>query len=121
LFEACRMIEERLNANALSPHILDGIAVDDGIYPHMAAIAFSNFGSFNYRCGGSLISRRHVLTAAHCVNSVELTPVHVRLGTVNIDKVNAYYQDIPIIVSELNVHTYYICIIKYIFISAERF
>jgi len=96
------MIEDRLNANALSPHILDGVAVDDGIYPHMAAIAFSNFGSFNYRCGGSLISRRHVLTAAHCVNSVELTPVHVRLGTVNIAQVNANHQDIAITVSKSN-------------------
>lgn len=71
--------------------------MSDGFYPHMAAIAFNSFGTIAYRCGGSLISKRHVLTAAHCVNLE--TPTHVRLGTVDIDKVNNNYQDIDIKVS----------------------
>lgn len=100
---ACRNYETGMREPSLTPHILKGIPVDDGVYPHMAAIAISSIGTIRFRCGGSLISNRHVLTAAHCVNDVNEPPVYVRLGTVNIEKVNDFYQDVNITVS----NTYY--------------
>lgn len=96
---ACRNYENGLREPSLTPHILKGIPVDDGVYPHMAAIAISSIGIISFRCGGSLISNRFVLTAAHCVNDVNETPVYVRLGTVNIEKLNDFYQDVNIKVS----------------------
>ncbi|XP_030567093.1 serine protease persephone-like isoform X2 [Drosophila novamexicana] len=114
---ACRLFEELQKERqregqkeALTLHILDGIPVEPGVYPHMAAIAFSNFGTFVYRCGGSLISNRHVLTAAHCFN--EDLPVHARLGTVDIEQLGEFYQDIAI-KENIAIHPEYVSTSKY--------
>ncbi|XP_017852291.1 serine protease persephone isoform X3 [Drosophila busckii] len=109
---ACRKIEARDKVESITYQILGGLPVDPGVYPHMAAIAFSNFGSFSYRCGGTLISNRHVLTAAHCVNSQNDTPVHVRLGSVNIENLSSYYQDIAV-TDNIVVHPDYVSSTKY--------
>ncbi|GJQ80664.1 hypothetical protein Trydic_g9248 [Trypoxylus dichotomus] len=51
-----------------SPLILYGQKTQAGEFPWHAAIYNSKDAGLNYICGGSLISRYHVISAAHCVS-----------------------------------------------------
>ncbi|XP_017113322.1 serine protease Hayan isoform X1 [Drosophila elegans] len=106
---ACTKI--RSGERPITVHILGGLPVDPGVYPHMAAIAYTTFGAVDFRCGGSLIASRFVLTAAHCVNSDSTTPTFVRLGAVAIENPAAGFQDINVI--DIHIHPNYSSSSKY--------
>lgn len=71
-------------SNVTHRRIVGGTPAKLGAFPWMALIGYSNdLGETSFKCGGSLISKRHVLTAAHCLKS---TLSSVRLGEHNLDK-----------------------------------
>ena len=67
----------------VQPQVVGGTAVPDGKYKFVAALLDTRFGSTAYQqqfCGGSLIDRDSVLTAAHCVDGTSARPLRVTVG-----------------------------------------
>lgn len=70
--------------------ILNGAEVPRGAFPWLVALFVAKPAALEYQCAGSLISKRHVITAAHCVRfqSRVLSPeqINLFLGKLNIQK-----------------------------------
>jgi secreted trypsin-like serine protease len=72
--EATQVADER----SYEPKIIGGTAVPNGKYSFVAALLNTNKGPTAFQqhvCGGSLIDRDSVLTAAHCVTGTRGLPV----------------------------------------------
>ncbi|XP_023934808.1 serine protease persephone [Bicyclus anynana] len=73
------------NLPSLVSHIVGGNNATHGEFPHMVTLGYNVSGVYEFLCGGSLISQSYVLTAGHCMESIEkLKPTIVRMGIVNI-------------------------------------
>lgn len=57
-----------------------GSVAEPGEYPWMAQILDLDSSGSNHRCGGSLVAPQWVLTAAHCVDSADLSSRRIVLG-----------------------------------------
>ncbi|KAF5283195.1 hypothetical protein FQA39_LY17387 [Lamprigera yunnana] len=93
------------------PLITYGQSTTEGEWPWHAALYRYKGANMQYLCGGSLISRKHVITAAHCVtkSKTNLT-VNQELLLIYLGKHNLYKQDTSVQnmgVSSIIVHPEY--------------
>ncbi|XP_042146416.1 chymotrypsin-C-like [Ixodes scapularis] len=63
--------------SVISERILNGTNATPGAWPWMFEIR----GGFGHRCGGALITSRHVLTSAHCLTHISKKFLSVMLGS----------------------------------------
>ncbi|RAL06823.1 serine protease [Aspergillus homomorphus CBS 101889] len=64
-------------AAELKPLIVGGSKVSIEDYPYQIALLYGGYRN----CGGSIISRNHVVTAAHCVSSARASELNIRANS----------------------------------------
>ncbi|KAL4112928.1 hypothetical protein QTP88_016643 [Uroleucon formosanum] len=77
-------------SNISKTQIVGGSFAELGAWPWMAALGYQNISlpnsKYKWMCGGSLISDRYVLTAAHCTVGLGMYRLSVvRLGDLNLN------------------------------------
>jgi trypsin len=79
--------EQPPNAS-VTPRIVGGTAVPNGKYPFMVYIELYRNGKAFRACGGSLIDRDSVLTAAHCFDPPVPTKALLTVGVTDLRQLN---------------------------------
>ncbi|XP_043282897.1 chymotrypsin-2-like [Venturia canescens] len=73
--------------------IVGGAAAEDGQFPYQVSLRIKN----RHFCGGSVIEKRWILTAAHCLSGFNDTAITVVTGTNTLDEGGDEYKSVKII------------------------
>lgn len=80
--EACDNLEGRLPSFQSADNIHGGSGAKPGDFPSFAALGYQQTNeTLGFHCGGVLISKKFILTAAHCLQNNLVT---ARLGTISL-------------------------------------
>ncbi|XP_066591615.1 ovochymase-1-like [Prorops nasuta] len=67
----------------LTPRIVNGQSAKEGEFPYQVSLQYTNINS--HFCGGSIINKNYVLTAAHCVEDLRPIDIRVIAGVLDYD------------------------------------
>ena len=73
------------DAFKINPRIANGRNAPERKYPHYAFLHIEA-GDEKFGCGGTLLNDKFVLTAAHCIDKVNITAVNIQFGTADIGR-----------------------------------
>ncbi|CAG9857725.1 unnamed protein product [Phyllotreta striolata] len=75
------------------PFIINGVTVEKGSYPWMTAIFLKKNGEYINSCGGSMLTQRFILTAAHCVTDTSGQVIDKATVQIAVGKYYNSYRD----------------------------
>lgn len=87
--EKCKFYREKIDAldKPYFPEVVGGHDAEEKEFPHMAALGFGERDDIKWLCGGTLISEKHILTAAHCLSNSQYGEVKfVKLGDIYLKR-----------------------------------
>lgn len=102
---ACRRFGER--PIFFVDRIMGGVNTTEHEFPHFVVLGYGKENAATFDCGGALISRRHIVTAAHCVKVKTNLPFVARIGRQNINLKNEDYSDSDYKVADITIHPDY--------------
>lgn len=88
------------------PHIINGVVAGSNEFPFLAALYYktsSNSALNNFFCGGSLIAKNKILTAAHCVRNKKAEDIRVLVGRSKLSGTGGQTRD----VAGISIHPYF--------------
>ncbi|BFY99706.1 hypothetical protein BsWGS_02747 [Bradybaena similaris] len=66
-------------------------------HPHQASLQVQSSGGWYHTCGGSIIARNKILTAAHCLQGQTASRLRIQVGLLNLyEAPNAYEQTVGV-------------------------
>ena len=72
--------KQKTRSGRIEKRIVGGEETGDKAYPYQASLRVHG----DHKCGGSLINRRWILTAAHCIVKYQLSSFIIVLGSNNL-------------------------------------
>ncbi|XP_058800002.1 serine protease persephone-like [Phymastichus coffea] len=92
IYKSCQQYQAMVagySGYEINKHIIGGENAKSGEFPFMVSLGYQNDENdrsiISYMCGGSLITDRHVLTAAHCIlNTNNYRLIEIRLGSISL-------------------------------------
>ncbi|KAG5675649.1 hypothetical protein PVAND_005536 [Polypedilum vanderplanki] len=85
--QACEQIK-KIVPIGVQFNIIGGEQAEKGEFPHQVVLGYPDEldpNKISYDCGGSLISKNFILTAAHCVNNRQRQPSVILLGKTSLN------------------------------------
>ncbi|BFY99704.1 hypothetical protein BsWGS_02744 [Bradybaena similaris] len=91
------LVATALAAPGLEKRIVNGSPAVLFSHPHQASIQVQSSGGWYHICGGTLIARNKVLTAAHCLEGQSASRMRVEVGALNLyEAPNPYEQTVGV-------------------------